>query len=44
VPLEVATLLDDDEVTALQDRTQWLLEGAHFPIDRTGTRYPWPLV
>ena len=44
VPLDVATLLEDDEVMALQDRTQWLLDGAHFPIDRTGTRYPWPLV
>ena len=44
VPLDVASLLDDDEVTALQERTQWLLEGGHFPIDQSGTRYPWPLV
>jgi uncharacterized repeat protein (TIGR03843 family) len=44
VPLEVATLLGDDEILALQERTAWLLDGGHFPIDRTGTRYPWPLV
>jgi len=44
VPLDVASLLDDDEVTALQERTQWLLDGGHFPIDQSGTRYPWPLV
>lgn len=44
VPLDVASLLEDDEVSALQERTQWLLDGGHFPIDRSGTRYPWPLV
>jgi len=44
VPLDVASLLEDDEVAALQERTQWLLNGGHFPIDRSGTRYPWPLL
>jgi uncharacterized repeat protein (TIGR03843 family) len=44
VPLNIATLLSSDEVSALQDRVQWLCEGGAFPIDRTGSRYPWPLV
>ena len=44
VPLEVASLLSDDEVEALRERAQWLTEGGRFPIDPTGSRYPWPLV
>ncbi len=44
VPLGVAALLDDDEVAAIQERAQWLLEQAVFPTDTTGRRYPWPLV
>ena len=44
VPLNIATLLSSDEVSALQERVQWLCEGGAFPIDRTGSRYPWPLV
>ncbi|MFZ4719445.1 MAG: SCO1664 family protein [Ilumatobacteraceae bacterium] len=44
VPLDVATLLDDDEVEALQVRAQWIVEHREFPVDHSGRRYPWPLV
>jgi uncharacterized repeat protein (TIGR03843 family) len=44
VPEAVAELLDDDEVTALQQRTRRLLQARVLPVDRTGRRYPWPLV
>ena len=44
VPPEVAELLDDDEVTALQRRVQRMLRAGVLPVDRTGMRYPWPLV
>ena len=43
-PLTVAALLDDDEVTAMQERAQWLVEHPVFPSDPSGRRYPWPLV
>ena len=43
-PLEVAALLDDDEMEALIERARLLAEGAMFPIDATGQRYPWPMV
>jgi uncharacterized repeat protein (TIGR03843 family) len=44
MPLEVATLLADAEVDALQERAQWIVENREFPVDHTGRRYPWPLV
>lgn len=44
VPLEVASLLDSDEVEALAHRAGWLLEHRRFPVDESGRRYPWPLV
>jgi len=44
VPLEVATLLADDEVTAMQKRAEWVTENPVFPIDQSGRRYPWPMV
>lgn len=44
VPPEVAGLLDDDEVTALRPRVQQVLAAGVLPVDRTGMRYPWPLV
>lgn len=44
VPLDVATLLDDDEVSALQVRAEWLADSGVFPVDRSRSRYPWPLV
>ncbi|KRE79311.1 SCO1664 family protein [Arthrobacter sp. Soil763] len=44
VPAELAELLDADEVTALQRRVQRMLVAGSLPVDRTGMRYPWPLV
>lgn len=44
VPTELVELLDDDEVTALQRRVQRMLVAGVLPVDRTGMRYPWPLV
>ena len=43
VPAELAELLDDDEVDALQARAGRLVRTRHFPRD-PGHRYPWPLV
>ncbi|CAI3804076.1 SCO1664 family protein [Pseudarthrobacter sp. MM222] len=43
-PPGVAELLDDAEVAALQQRVQRLLHARVLPVDRTGMRYPWPLV
>lgn len=44
VPPELAGLLDDDEVAALQRRVQRVLAAGVLRVDRTGMRYPWPLV
>lgn len=44
VPLEVATLLSEQEVVAVTERAKWLLDGARFPVDPSGRHYPWPLV
>ena len=44
VPLEVSALLNSEQVVALQERAQWICEGGAFPIDRSGTRYPWPIL
>lgn len=43
-PLQVAALLDDDEVEAMRRRAAALVESACFPVDSSGRRYPWPLV
>jgi len=44
VPLEIAALLADDEVEALQGRAAWCVKDRRFPTDPSGRRYPWPLV
>jgi len=44
VPLAISALLADDEVAAIQERAEWLLQQGEFPVDQTGRRYPWPLV
>ena len=44
IPLNISALLTSDEVFALQERAKWICEGGAFPIDRSGSRYPWPLV
>ncbi|MCX6497858.1 MAG: SCO1664 family protein [Arthrobacter sp.] len=43
-PPDVAELLDDDEAGALRRRVQRLLHDRVLPVDRTGMRYPWPLI
>jgi uncharacterized repeat protein (TIGR03843 family) len=44
VPLDIAALLDDDEISALRYRAAALANEGLFPTDRSGHRYPWPLV
>jgi uncharacterized repeat protein (TIGR03843 family) len=44
VPLDVAALLSDSEVEAIQGRAAWMVKERRFPTDPTGRRYPWPLV
>lgn|SRR5215207_9699672 len=44
IPAAVAGLLDHDECLALRRRAAALVTRPTFPFDRTGHRYPWPLV
>jgi hypothetical protein len=44
VPLRVATLLNAEEVEALKERVEWLLENKVLPYDPSGRRVPWPLL
>ncbi|WP_116999179.1 SCO1664 family protein [Desertimonas flava] len=44
VPDDVAELLDDDEVEAMQERAAELTDEGIFPFDRSGHGYPWPLI
>ena len=44
VPLRVAALLNDDEIEAIRERAQWLLDAGVLPYDPSGRRVPWPLV
>jgi hypothetical protein len=44
VPVDIAALLGDDEIDALQYRAAALERSGVFPADRSGHRYPWPLV
>ncbi len=44
VPLDIAALLEDEEVLALQQRAKWLADNGVLPVDRSRSRYPWPLV
>ena len=44
IPLDIAALLSDDEVEAIQGRATWCVKHRRFPTDPTGQRYPWPLV
>jgi len=44
VPVDVAALLGDDEISALQYRAAALVGSGVFPSDHSGHRYPWPLV
>jgi len=44
IPVDVAALLDDDEVEAIRHRATKLVTERVLPHDETGRRYPWPLV
>jgi uncharacterized repeat protein (TIGR03843 family) len=44
VPLGIAALLSDDEVAAVRERAQWVVDHPVLPVDTSGRRYPWPLV
>ncbi len=44
VPADIADLLADDEVAAIQGRARWCITHRRMPTDPTGRRYPWPLV
>jgi uncharacterized repeat protein (TIGR03843 family) len=44
VPAGVAELLEPVEQRALLARAESLLAHGRFPVDRSGRRYPWPLV
>ena len=44
VPADVAELLYDDEVDALVDRAEWLLENRVFPSPSSRYQYPWPIL
>lgn len=44
VPLDVAALLDEDEIAALRHRATKLVTERVLPVDHSGHRYPWPLV
>lgn len=44
LPAALAELLDPDEQGALKRRARGLLRTGHFPVDKSGLRYPWPLI
>jgi len=44
LPAGLATLLDADEQRALKRRARGLLRTGHYPVDKSGQRYPWPLI
>jgi len=44
MPIELTSLLADDEAEAMAERAQWLVDHPLFPVDPSGRRYPWPLV
>ena len=44
VPVCIADLLDEEETAALKRRVRRLLREGTLPVDRTGMRFPWPLV
>lgn len=41
---EFEDLLDDDEVDMALERARRVISSGRFPIDRSGRRWPWPLV
>lgn len=43
-PVELDELLSPAEIEAMVERSRLLVSGSHFPIDPSGSRYPWPMV
>ena len=44
LPPALAALLDADEQRALKRRARGLLRTGRYPVDKSGLRYPWPLI
>jgi len=44
VPTNLASLLTDDEIDAMLERTEWLLTNRVFPAPESRYQYPWPLL
>jgi len=44
IPVDIAALLDDDEIAAMQRRAIALVTERRLPDDDSGHRYPWPLI
>ncbi len=44
VPVDIAVLLDDDEIEAMRRRANALVTERRLPDDDSGHRYPWPLI
>ena len=44
LPAPRADLLEPGEQEALSARARAVVRGSRFPVDRSGRRYPWPLV
>ena len=44
IPVDIAALLDDDEIVAIRHRATKLVTERVLPDDEHGHRYPWPLV
>lgn len=44
VPLSVAVLLTHDEIEAMQERIDWLVETRTYPLPQSRYQYPWPLL
>jgi uncharacterized repeat protein (TIGR03843 family) len=43
-PVELEGLLSSDEIGAMVERARLLVTGRVFPVDPSGSRYPWPMV
>lgn len=44
IPVDIAALLDDEEIAAMQRRATALVTVRHLPDDDGGHHYPWPLI
>jgi hypothetical protein len=44
VPQELLALLSEDEIDAMFERTEWLLQNRVFPSPGSRYDYPWPIL